>query len=235
MGLEQFAYLTFGWLLGLLAPAIQERIRRRYRVSELMAGIRAELHELQYTMALVSHKLSTHVGTANDEHLAWLEKIAHDYKGPNPTSGILAAVLAHRKIPEEQRLQALTLIRSQDGAVGLMQYSIPFVNAHLGDISLFPVAFQTAVFRVKSQLDIFNQRVLIQQKYLDKTFDTVLAGPNHDAIVSGLQEGYTDLADQSKRIADGISTLPPPGRLWPASLVALILRPLETDQLDRRP
>ena len=138
MGYEQLLYISFGWLLGLLAPAIVERIRKGYRRSELSVAIQAELHELQYKMALCSHKLNSHLATVTDRHLAWLEQIVRNYTGPNPKAGILNALVEYRKVPEEERRQALALQRDPNVGVGLLQYSIPFVNAHLGDISLYP-------------------------------------------------------------------------------------------------
>lgn len=208
MGYEQLLYTAFGWLLGLLAPAIQERIRRTYRASELIVAIRAELHELQFKMALCSHKLETHLVNVTDEHLAWLEQIVSNYSGPNPKAGLLSALVEYRKLSEKQRGQGLALMHNSDVAVGLLQYSLPFINAHMADISLFPVPFQSAVIRIKDQLDTFDQRVVILQKFIEKTFDTSLSAENRALILSDLQKGYRDLADQSKRIADAVSTLP---------------------------
>ncbi len=208
MGYEQLLYITFGWLLGLLAPAVVERIRKGYRRSELMVAIKAELHELQYKMALCSNKLNSHLATVTDGHLAWLDQIVRNYTGPNPTAGMLNSLAEYRKMPEEKRCQALAMIRNPNVGVGLLQYSIPFVTAHLADISLYQVPFQSAVIRIKDQLDMFNQRVAYLQKLHDRTFDASLTDLNRSAVISNLEKGYRDLADQSGFIADAISTLP---------------------------
>jgi hypothetical protein len=111
MGYEQLLYIGFGWLLGLLAPAIVERIRKGYRRSELTVAIQAEVHELQYKMGLCSHKLNLHLATVTDRHLVWLEQIVHNYTGPNPKAGILNSVVEYRKVPEEERCRAFAMIR----------------------------------------------------------------------------------------------------------------------------
>jgi hypothetical protein len=90
----------------------------------------------------------------------------------------------------------------------LLQYSIPFVTAHMGDISLYPVPFQSAVIRIKDQLDMYNQRVAYLQNLHDKTFDTSLTELNRSIVISNLEKGYRDLADQAAFIVDAISTLP---------------------------
>jgi hypothetical protein len=208
MGYEQLLYISFGWLLGLLAPAIVERIRKGYRRSELTVAIRAELHELQYKMAFCSPKLNSHLATVTDRHLAWLEQIVSKYTGPNPKAGILSSLVDYRKVSEEERRQALATNRDPNVGVGLLQYSIPFVTAHLADISLYPVPFQSAVIRIKDQLDMYNQRVAYLQNLHDKTFDTSLTELNRSIVISNLEKGYRDLADQTAFVADAIASLP---------------------------
>ena len=44
--MQSLLLVLFGWLLGLLAPAIQGRIRRKYRAGELRNAITVELNEL---------------------------------------------------------------------------------------------------------------------------------------------------------------------------------------------
>jgi hypothetical protein len=54
--------ILFGWLLGLLAPAIQNRIRSHYRANELKQALLAEMSELQYKMALFAYLMWDHLG-----------------------------------------------------------------------------------------------------------------------------------------------------------------------------
>ncbi len=96
MGLEQLLYIGFGWLLGLLAPAIVEGIRKGYRKDELTVAIKAELHELQYKMALLSHVLNRRLATLTDGHLSWLEQIERNYSGPNKGDYLLDESIAGR-------------------------------------------------------------------------------------------------------------------------------------------
>ena len=208
MGYEQLLYISFGWLLGLLAPAIVERIRKGYRRSELTVALQAELHELQYKMALCSYKLNSHLALVTDKHLAWLEQVVHDYKGPSPKAGLLNVLAEYRKVPEKERNQALAKRHDPNVGVGLLQYSIPFVTAHMGDISLYPVPFQSAVIRIQDQLAMYNQRVTYLQNLHDKTFDNSLTELNRSIVISNMEKGYRDLADQAAFIVDAITALP---------------------------
>src|SRR5262249_47250108 len=107
MGLEQLLYILFGWLLGLLAPAIVERIRKNYRRAELTLAIKAELHELQYKMAGCCHRLNIYLTTLTDAHLTWFETIVRNYTGANPKAGLLSALDNFRKLPEQDRCREL--------------------------------------------------------------------------------------------------------------------------------
>jgi len=77
--LEKIAYIVLGWLLGLLAPAIVERIRRAYRTADLQAAVFIELHEHQFVMALASYKLRDYTAQLTDDYLNWLAPILANY------------------------------------------------------------------------------------------------------------------------------------------------------------
>lgn len=95
--------LLLGWLLGTLSPAISEKIRRRYRAAELKRAIIADLKELRYTMASVSHVLHDHLGLMPDKWLDWVLPILQNYSGPEANPRTVEAVAAIRKCPPSDR------------------------------------------------------------------------------------------------------------------------------------
>ena len=70
---EKILTLLLGWLLGLLSPALHERIRRGYRRSELSKALHAELSERRFDMAKVAFLFQTRKGSLPDDFLAWME------------------------------------------------------------------------------------------------------------------------------------------------------------------
>ena len=50
--LKDYALLGFGWLLGILSPAVVERVRRAYRRDEIARGLAIELHDLRFRLVL---------------------------------------------------------------------------------------------------------------------------------------------------------------------------------------
>lgn len=67
--MQSLLLVLFGWLLGLLAPAIQDRIRQKYRAGELCNAIKGELNEFKVRLALVSYLMWHHLGPLTDDQL----------------------------------------------------------------------------------------------------------------------------------------------------------------------
>lgn len=91
--------------------------------------------------------------------------------------------------------------------LGLKQYSVPLLAAHVGDLAILPIQFQVAALRIKGRLDFFNQEVVTLQRYFDRTFDSSLSEENRRVIVSNMDQGYMNLAGTAQRIAEKISDL----------------------------
>ena len=89
-----------------------------------------------------------------------------------------------------------------------MQYDLPFLAAHIGDLSIFPIAFQQAVLQIKSYLDLFNQLVVALQRSFDQTFNSSLSPGNHESVLSNLEQGYEQLGRRAELIARAISVVP---------------------------
>lgn len=208
--LHQFIYIAFGWLLGLLAPAIVEKIRQRYRTKSLKAAMAAELHELQYLMALVSYKLNDYSGLLTDEFLGWLDVILQNYKGDEPAESMRQLLPRLREVSAADRY-ATSYPRGDEGrGVGLIEYNLPLLSAHVNELLIMPLDFQTWALRITKKLDMLNQRSVHLQKKLDETFNPALSAQNHDNLVADLKAGYKDVATQAKKIADLISLQPLP-------------------------
>jgi hypothetical protein len=201
---DPILHLVLGWLFGLLAPAIHDRIRRNYRANELKAAILAELHELQYKMASTAYILRDQVvADMPDEWLDWFLSILRNYRGPEPEPpSFMKAVESIRAFPAEVRRQTAT---PRLPGLSLKEFSAPLLTAHLPDVTIFPVPFQAAILRIHSKLDGFNQHVRFLQEQFDKTFSAT--GSNLEAVKMNLKKGYPDLADMAKKIAQAISAV----------------------------
>jgi hypothetical protein len=205
--MQSLLLVLFGWLLGLLAPAIQDRIRQKYRAGELRNAIKGEFNEFKIRMALVSYLMWHHLGPLTDDQLDWLQSVLQGYHGPLANPASLEAILSLRKLSESNGREIF--IQGQNPGTGPYpkEYTAPFLAAHIGDLSVLPVPFQAAALHIKGQIDVLNQHVVFIQKRHDKTFDTSLSEANRQAVLKDLRDGYGQLAEMARRIADAITSL----------------------------
>jgi hypothetical protein len=198
--------LLLGWLLGLLGPAIVDRIKRTYRVTEITRAILNELDELQYNMALAAYLLCRRTDSLTDNWLDWMEPIIRSYHGPIANPGTPEAVRLIRTVPVKDRIKLVPREELSRG-LSIKAYSVPLLTAHIAEISIFPVPFQAAVLRIKGQLDGYNQHLAYLQGQFDKTF-TVSDPASHAALVSNMEKGYRELAAIARITGDLISKVP---------------------------
>lgn len=206
--LEQLLYLLLGWCLGLLGPSVVDRIRREHRTAELISAILVELHELQYKFAIVCYLMRRRRALMPDSWLAWFESIVRNYSGPEPQATILQSLRALRALSEDDRRQHLLTTYDPTRGLTLKEFAAPLLTAHVTDVSTFPIAFQAAVLRIRSQIDSYNQHVKHLQSQFDKTFSAT--GSNLEAIRSNLESGYDQLGEMATRIVDVITRVPRP-------------------------
>jgi hypothetical protein len=81
---------------------------------------------------------------------------------------------------------------------------VPFLTAHVAEISVLPMAFQAAVLRVKTQLELFNQHVTFVQKRHDMTF--TVPEEKYERVVNDVRQGLAQLAQMAEDLANTISS-----------------------------
>jgi hypothetical protein len=74
--MKEVAYIFVGWLLGLLAPAITERIKLIYYRNRVRSGIVTEIDHLEHTAASSFLMIETHRGRFTKELLLWYSTYA---------------------------------------------------------------------------------------------------------------------------------------------------------------
>jgi hypothetical protein len=195
--------LILGWLFGTLSPGISERIRRRYRQQELMSCVVGELSELRVTLALAASTFRERRFANSDEFIDWLIPILHSDQ-QNPTSKEMAdALTSMRSCPESARIQAEKKLQRPESQLNVKQYAVPFITAHLAELSTCPLRFQRAVLRIKNSLDLYNQQVSLMSLLFDRTFSA--APENHQRLLSNLEAGYEQMGKQAELIANEIT------------------------------
>ncbi len=196
-------YLILGWLSGIISPGIVERIRRARRRRDLVRSILSELSDLEYMMASVAYLMRGKLATVTDEFLDWFMPIVARYDGPGKPKGLEEALVKSRKISEQQRREFYLLKQDEGRGLTLKQYSLPFLQSVSNELPICSLDFQRRILHVKGRLDVFNQHVLFLQTLFMKTFE--VTGENYEAVTTNLSEGYSQIAEIAKDIANAIT------------------------------
>ena len=154
-------------------------------------------------MALNAYLIRSEGGPLTNAFLDWLEPIAQKYQGPAVLPSLPDWIIKLRSASEQDRETAFLTLHKPDRGLYPKQHALPFLTAHVAEISVLPMAFQAAVLRVKTQLELFNQHVAFVQKRHDMTF--TVPEEKYERVVNDLRQGLAQLAQMAEDIANTLS------------------------------
>ena len=202
--MEAALLVVLGWLLGILAGPIGERIRRRYSADDLRKACLTELLELRYPMASCVELFHSRVGTLDHEILEWMEPIEAEYDGPDKDPRALEVVRKLKAMTPPALATAMAARKASFSGMSLKQYSMSFLDSQFANLNILPVDLQQRLLQVKDQLAIFNQDVVFLNSQFALTFQSDL-GANYAVVMQNLTNGYGKLASRARSITDAIT------------------------------
>ena len=199
--MEATLLVVLGWLLGVLAGPIGDRIKRRYSASDLQAALLVEIRELRYTMASCVSLFSSRLGILDHDIIAWLEPIERDYNGPDKDPRALEYLLKLKALAPAELAAETAHQKGTLSGMSLKQYSTSFLDSQMPHLGILPMDLQQRLLRLKDDLDIFNQEVAFLNGQFDLTFRGDLGGANYAAVQTNLTNGYANLISRARAIA----------------------------------
>lgn len=199
-------FLLVGWLLGLAAPIIVDRIRERRQTAQIKSSVLIELTEIQYKLALTVYELSMRIGIWDRSVLEWLKSILEDYAGVRAEARIAESI--ERLLACSDKDLAAAAERGKAvriGAVGFRKYNTPFIDGHKGNLALLPTDLQNLLIEVKAQLAILNEQIDDARFFYRKTFDSDISPENYAIVEKNLKGVYADMCQHAQNIADLVS------------------------------
>jgi hypothetical protein len=206
--LNQFVYIAFGWLLGLVSPVIVESIKSKFRSREVIKAIRVELEDVQFRLAVTSFLLIQNYGNLNREFLLWIQRIVDKYRGNEPSDN-LKNLIARFVATDDSLLSHLAAQFKAKEGVGsnLKTYRVSFLEMHLADVANLSVPAQRRIHEFRNQLDILNQEIQRAIEYMRMTFNSSLSEENHQIVKVDLEKGYLNIQSRCKAICDRIDAV----------------------------
>lgn len=204
---KELSLIVFGWLLGLLGPAIVDAIKKRYQRKDIKAAIDSELSETQYRLAASVYVIRGRYGAVDKALIDWILSIFRRYSGAYATGQLLSALERQSELTEEQ-LTALGEYQKSDGtkALSLRVYTTPFIDAHIASLALFSPEFQVASLEMKTQLGLLNDQK-DAKAYRAMTFQPDISEQNYASVRKDIENVYKHIAERSHVIAKAIDRI----------------------------
>jgi hypothetical protein len=204
---DTIALIFVGWLLGILGQPIIDAVRKGYLKRDIKISIISELKEIQYRLVCNVYLINRRFGTIDKQLINWSFKILKEYKGAYSEIQVLEALERQQNLNEKQ-LASLGEIMKPDKsqAITLRKFSTPFLDYHIGSLSMFSPNYQLKLFEIKSQLGLLNDRIEDTNFYYKMTFEPNISSENYNAVRHDLEKAYKNVADKAKTIVDSISS-----------------------------
>lgn len=201
-------FLLLGWLLGILSPLIVDRVKRRYQIDDVKRGILTELKEARSRLAMMAYVIAVRLGGYDRNLLTWIASVLKEYEGSEPKDEALKAIERLSKLTDEQLAALAHQVKFKPGgALSLKNLSVPFLDANMGLLSLFPVDFQNRILEIRAQIDLLNQEIDEATSFYWKTFDSGTSEDNYKIISDSIRTKYQLIEGAARRLADKISNI----------------------------
>lgn len=206
--MDQILLIFFGWLLGLLSPAIVEKIKSEYSKKQFFNALCTEFHDLQYRVAIVSFLLGRRFGSLDNEYLAEIKPVIENYKGSEPNKSVAKLIDSLLKAEGKEFQAIINHMRAEQGiGLGLKTFSPSFLESNIALISKLPIELQSKIHEFRNHLNILNQEIIKANEDLKMTFDSSITDENHEIITNSLTEKYALIQGMSKRVVEKLGAV----------------------------
>lgn len=201
-------FLFLGWFLGILSPLIVDRVRRRYQIDDVKRGILTELKDTRSRLAMSAYQVAVRLGKIDRSLLTWIAPVLQEYQGTEPKEDMLRALEYQLKLTDEQLSALAGQVKFKPGgALSLKTFAVPFLDANMSLLSLFPIDFQNRILEIRAQISLLNQEIDQSTFLFWKTFDSGTTEDNQRVIRDNILSKYHNIEGASRRLADKITNL----------------------------
>lgn len=204
---EKLIVLLIGWLMGLLAPAIVDRIKRKRENKLGRKAILAELHDLSGVLAAAAYLVRIREGTLDREFFIWLKDIYNWGERTEEYTNWSKRIDIQLAWSDEEIAQFAALGEQNDRKSAVLQkYPVPLLDSRVSALWSFDTYFQRKLLEIRQLSHRLDDLVDRSRKLHDMTFST-LSDENRAAVQNNIQETLSLYGRTAKRMVDKIVAL----------------------------
>lgn len=205
--MEKIALIVFGWLLGLLGPAVIDAIRRSRENRQAAHAIHAELREVAYKLALACHYIFMHQGKVDRRRLEWVIGVAERYGGANDPKALTESFRKQLAYSDEEiKAMSRAVAERQRPSIVLQKYAVPLLDGRVSALWSFDSSFARNLLEIRSGIGMLDDLVERSRHYADLTFGKLENG-NYELVLGNLQQSYSEYAERAERVVSQIEDL----------------------------
>lgn len=205
--LDKLAFLTLGWLLGMLAPVVTDAIKKRRENALVKIALDNELREISYKLALASYSVNEHLGTVDRTYLQWLQGVIANYDGPNRSQTIQNITEIPLSLPDAQLAALFQTWKANKGTnIVVPKFVVPLLDARVSSLWYLENRVQILLLDIRSNINLLNELVDQAQYYNRLTFGK-LENETYDRVVANLDGCRRQYAERAKIIVTKIEAL----------------------------
>ncbi|GHD45507.1 hypothetical protein SAMN05216429_105230 [Marinobacter persicus] len=215
MGLSEFLALMLGWLLGLLAPAIQQHISVKRKLPAVEQQVAVEMRELSRQLVIISFLCASRSLNLSKDMVVWcrdeFERLGDN--GDNYFQELAAQIGETAELSSAQIDQRNTR-EAQKNFVGLSlkKYELPYTAANAQFILNFDSDTQTVIWEISNRINTLNQEIDLVRQYQMMTFDESISAQNHRIIIDQIKEKYRFISTYSRQLVERASLITSAGK-----------------------
>ena len=198
----EFVYIGFGWLLGLLAPALTKRIVDHYEKQNLEKIIFNDLKDLKKRLGSIPYLVYPKHGKLNQDIFNWIKKNSSiDFD-----TGLKQ--LAEQGLTETQIINHLNITGKQDVTTTYFKKVNLFAtDSHLTKLSLIENSLMEKILEIKFHAQALNEDIDSFRDDLKMTFMPGITVENHRIVSAEINKKSLMIAKKSMFIVDKINEI----------------------------
>ena len=207
--------IIFGWLLGMLGGPITTAFRQRHTASVLAEAIVTELREVRSQLVGSAYYIWDWLGTNDRERMKWAASLLEKVPQNPHTSRMAGNIREALKLTTPEIAALMERTKEKGTTVSIRKVELPFLTAHLHELTVFSPASQSALLAVLTQARFFNEQVEAHAAYHLLTFQQGISSENCQAASASATKLEEILADRARDVSDMIDGVEPSWGWWP--------------------
>ena len=208
--METVLVLVLGWLLGLLGPAIVDRVKGTREATRGRRAIRAELTELNGVLIFAAFQAQKAAGRIDRAFLEWLIRHLQGDSSREGQSLLTTARAGIQGTDEEIAIAAQLMATPESRVMAFQHYSAPMLDARVSALWTFDTDYQRKLLGIHKDLALLAAIVDQSREFWRLTFSEL--SPEMYGRVSGnLRQCYVSYAERAQILVEKIAALPQEG------------------------